>query len=380
MYPPHFLRYTGITVVYVFAIYLTLPILAPYLAAHGYSAQWISFIFGIFSSTMIFSSLLVGSLGERFGRQRIAWLALLAQAVAYCLYLLGWPSSIIAGRVLDAVSFSAVSILLLASIENALQEENRGKYTGLLFTAEYIARIFAPLVGGLLADRYLGLPLFVSIGIFLALAMLLYTRAEQHSGQKPVFHPLRTVLWFLRHNELRPMAVLGIAAGWTMAALVVFLPLLIVSELGLSYTEVGLALMVYGAGHLLQYFFGGIADRVGKRKLIVAALTLYGSMLIALSAVQSYTHLLFVLAVMGIATAAWNVAAWSYMAGVAAREKKEELVIGTYLSIQKIGDSSSFFLAGVLVAVAGYSGVFAAAGAVVLFGVVAGSILFITKD
>lgn len=380
MYPPHFLRLTSITVVYVFAIYLTLPILAPYFAAHGYSAQWISFAFGIFSSTMVFSSLLVGNLGETIGRERVAWFALITQAVAYGLYLFGWPSSILAGRVLDAVSFSAVSILLLASIEDVLQEENRGRYTGLLFTAEYIARLFAPLIGGVLADRYLGLPLIASIGMFLALAVLLRSKADEHSRHAPVFHPLDTILWFLRHRQLRPMAILGMATGWTMAAIVVFLPLLIVQKLGLSYTEVGLAMMVYGAGHLLQYFFGGLVDHAGKRQMMISALIFYGTMLIVLSTIDTYLQLLIALAIMGVSTAAWNVSGWCYLASIAAKDKREDVVIGTYISIQKIGDSMSFFLAGVIVGAAGYGGVFAAAGAVVLFSVLTASILFISRN
>jgi MFS family permease len=371
-----YLKVTGIAVVHAFAVYTLLPVLAAYFSSLGYSDQWISLIFGLFPLAVILTSSMIGEVSDSIGRTWTIRIALLLNIAAYGFYMIGAPWAIIVGRLIDGVCFSTVTLLLITKAADSLEDKERGQYTGMIFSLEYVARLIAPILGGALADHFIGYPFFLTMGLFAALVFML--RDSQLHTKKPVqVNPLGRARWFLANEHLRPMALLGPAMNATMPAFIVFLPLMIIHQFGLSYTQVGLAMSVFGAAHLLQFFFGHLSDAYGRKRLLLIGTFIYGLSLLAIAFTSgSYVQLLVLLGIAGIGSSLWNVVAINYLTDIAKVQQAEGAVMGTYVSIAKIGDLSAYILFGLTIGFFGYNGVFFALGLMILFSSTIAAYLF----
>ena len=118
---------------------------------------------------------------------------------------------------------------------------------------------------------------------------------------------------------------------------------------------------------IFQFIVGYLADRYNEVIMIYFGVVLFGIMLILISQTSSFTVLMIILLIAGLSNAVWNVAALALMGDIA--EKHEGEMIGTYLSIAKIGELTSFIVGGFLADMLGIPlfilciGVFALVGA-----------------
>lgn len=369
-------KYTGISVAQIFAGTLVLTILAPYFSSLGYSETWISAVFGLFPLVMVISSLLVGELSDEMGRTYLIRFALFGTVVAYSLYLVGWQSTIITGRVVDALSYSVLIVVLLAKIEDVVDSQSRGRYTGIYFTIRDGARVFGPILGGWLADIYIGLPFATAVCILFA-AMFVVRSAHNHQKKEVALHPIRSLKRFFSNKQLRPIMVLGPVINALIPLHTVFLPLLITNELGLSYVAVGAATSAFMLGHLSQFFFGDLVDRFGERPFILLGSSLLCVFFMCIPLFgDTYVLLLVLMFFAGVFSAMWNVSCIEYLSDVSDEAGTRGEVLGTYTSIAKVGESVAYFTASALVIVFGLSGVFIALSAFAFVGVVVAAGMF----
>ncbi len=369
-------RFTLISSAHLFAVQLVLPVLSPYFASLGYSDAWISFVFGLFPVVAVVAGMLVGELSDEVGRSWTLRLAFLLGIVAYALYYSGIGAAIVLARVVDAACYSTVVILALSKIEDGLHDQDRGRYTGLLFSVQTAAKLFAPAIGGVLADQFLGLPFLTSMGIFAALALSL-RKARPHQKRPVAVHPFHNVIRFWQDRELRPLLVLGPAMQFIKPAWTVFIPLLII-RMGGSYADVGLSITVLVAGSVLQFFFGDLVDITGPRRLVIAGALLSGACLIGLAFLgHSFESILLLMGVWGIGTAMWNVSAWSYLSRIGHRSRLQGTLVGTYMSVSKVGEAVAYVVAGSLVLVYSFHALFFLLGLFAIIGALLGSALFI---
>lgn len=368
-------KFTGIAVAQIFAGSIVMVVLAPYFSSLGYSESWISAVFGLFPLLMAATGLLLGELSDEMSRSYIIRAALLGTAAAYLLYWLGWESSIITGRVLDAVSFSALVIVLFAKIQDVVDPSLRGRYTGIFLSLRDGARVLGPLAGGFLADKYIGLPFVVAVVVLLLAAFSLRS-VKNHQKSRLAVHPLRSLKRFFLDARLLPVAVLGPLINGLLPLFNVFLPLLIVNELGLSYAAVGAAASAYMVGHVSQFFFGELVDRYGELRFMLAGSLLTCLLLLLVPQFgASFYSLLVLVLLIGVCSAMWSVACLEYLSRVGA-EQSRGVVLGTYVSISKLGEATAYFTASVVVLFFGVAGVFYVLASLGILGVVLASLLF----
>lgn len=369
-------KYVGISSSQLLAGSIVLPVLAPYFSSLGYSDSWISIVFGIFPFVMFLTSIFSGELADQIGRSWLIKGCLFTTAGSYLLYFFGSSWSIISARVLDGISYAALIILLLAKIQDMLDDAHRGKYTGIFFTIKDGVRILGPILGGYLADKWIGIP-FISAVVILLASTLLLRSAKFHRKKESAIHPFKDLKWFITHKQLLPFVILGPLMNGLLPVVTVFLPLLIVNNLGMSYAAAGAASSAYMAGHLAQFFFGDLSDRIGPVKLIIAG-TLTMSLAVILTPFLgvNYVALLSIFVIYGAGAAAWNVSANQWLSTLGERENKEGVVLGSYISIAKLGEGTAYLVSAVIVASFGYTGVFLLLGVLGLVGVVAAGHLF----
>jgi MFS family permease len=297
-------------------------------------------------------------------------LGIIAEIIALIIYICtnSWQAIILA-RALDAVAAGAVSFTLLARLQDELKEGYRGKYAGISLSLESFGKILAPVMGGILADRFfIQAPFYTAILILLVLVLLVPRESRQRIvPSKSDFNLFQNIREFLSHRELLGMGILGAVMHATMPAISIFLPLYIVGELGLGYSQVGYIYFAMGITHLLQFEFGKWADKNPRRTVIMGTL-LTGALLVLISKASAYYLLLALFFIKGIGNSMWNISAWTLMSNIGEKGKNEGAVIGAYISIAKTGAFISFILSGLVVQYYGISVLFLANGILIILG------------
>ncbi|NQU97869.1 MFS transporter [Candidatus Woesearchaeota archaeon] len=355
MHYREYMRATGINILFTFCIFLYYPVISPYVKSIGLDDFQVGLIFSIMPLMIIFSSPIMGRLSDNIGRTNVIIIGLIMEAVAMTLYLIGshwWMFAV--ARVLDAIAISGVSLVAIAKIEDNLSNKNRGKYAGWSFSITHIGAVIAPVVGGVLADKvFIRAPFLLTAVLILILAFRLAFTTKKISKkiERKNFNLLDEIKTFLSSKPLTGTGILGIMMHATNPAMKVFLPLYLIERLGLSYTYVGVAIFFLGIAHIFQFYFGSLADKFGRVNMVMFGCFMFALFMFLLSTTQVYWIILLILLLQGIGGAIWNVSAWSLMSDIGERIHKEGEVVGSYMSIAKIGAFVSFLFSGLIVQV-----------------------------
>ena len=369
MHLHEYIRSTEVNTIFFLAISMMSPILAPYIKSLGFTDFQLGLLFAVNPLILIFYSTIIGRLSDYAGRRKVIALGIMGESVAILIYIFHthWMLFVLA-RMLDAVAAVTVAIVSLAAIEDSISK-GRGKFTGISLTLEYIGRLLGPLVGGLLADAlFIKAPFATSLVVIALLLFLLPKGNVKRLRKKIKFKWFEGIRSFLSHRELRGMAIIGIVMHSAIPAFLVFLPLMITEQLNLSYIFVGYAIFALECPHILQFLFGKWADKNSKKLILIGTL-ISGALMCLISQINVYTLLLFVLFIRGIGLSMWNISAWTLMSDIGERERIEGEVIGSYLSIVKIGSFASFILSGLLVYLYGIGSLFMINGIIIVLGV-----------
>ncbi|MFH0929466.1 MAG: MFS transporter [Candidatus Aenigmatarchaeota archaeon] len=364
-----YMRSTEINTIFILAVSMLNPVLAPYVKSIGFSDLQLSLLFAVNPLILIFYSTFIGRLSDYTGRRKAIILGIMGESVAMLIYIFSTSMLMfVVARVLDAIAGTTVAIVSLAAIEDSIKKK-RGKYTGISFSLEYVGKLLGPVVGGLLADVLFIKAPFVTALVVIALLLFLLPKGNiSKTKVKKKLDWLGGIRHFFSFRELKGMAIIGIAMHSAIPAFLVFLPLMITEQMNLSYVFVGYAIFVLESPHILQFLFGKWADRNAK-KLILAGTLISGILMSLMSQINVYTVLLLVLFVRGIGLSMWNISAWTLMSNIGEKKRMEGEVIGSYMSIVKIGSFFSFILSGLFVYLYGISSLFLVNGLIIVLGV-----------
>ncbi len=374
---------TELTSLFMFCIYLFVPVLAPYIKSMGFSDFHIGLIFAIFPLTLILSSGFFGTLSDSIGRKKVIMFGILFQIIAIVFYLIGSVYLVILARVLEAMAFAAVVFVGMARIQDSLDSKSRGKYSGTTMSLMYVGKTIAPVIGGLIADYWFIKGPFLFSAFALLLVLWIVAIHERFTIGRTIsrseFNIVKGMRNFLKFRAMKGMAILGVMMHASLPLTVVFIPIYIVEHFGLSYSYVGIAIFAMEFFMLFQFIAGSLCDRFNKAKLTLLGVAIFGICLLLLSLAPSYYWLLTIMLIMGIGGALWNVAAFSFMSDIGEGIHKEGFVVGTYASIAKIGELLSFILGGLIVQYFGIKYLMIIIGIFLLVGVFAASFFMFDK-
>ncbi|MCD6478226.1 MAG: MFS transporter [Candidatus Aenigmarchaeota archaeon] len=361
MHFSEYVRFTEVSVVFLFAAYLFNPILSPYVKSLGFSDMQVSWIFSLLPISIIIFSPIMGALSDSIGRKKVITIGIAFEMIAILLYAFGssWIEIGLA-KVLDAIGVVVVSLITLAKIEDSLDGKERGKYTGWSLSVRYLGSLIGPVVGAVMASTiFMRAPFFASFVILSVLLMFVVQKESKgHKKTRISLNPIRDVKEFLSFKKLKGMGILGIVMHATNPAMQVFLPLLIVEKLGLNISYVGYAYFFLGLTHLIQFKFGELSDRYKPWKVLLIGCAISATGLAFLPLSHNFVLLASVLFLMGIGNSMWNVSAWNLMSDVGEKVKEEGEIVTSYISIAKIGAFVSFVLSGLVVTYFGMNSLF----------------------
>ncbi len=365
---------------FMFVAFLINPVLSPYIRGLGFDDFQIGLIFSLYPLCIILFSPVMGRLSDVMGRNSVILLGVLVDMAAMLLYYFsGHYILIAAARVLNALGYMTVSLAVLAKIEDSVDGKARGRYSGWFMSIEYLSKVTAPLIGGLVADMFfVRAPFIVSFALLVSLLPVLFKKGLRVSRRpaREDFNMFREIREFVSDKNLRVMAVLGAVMHATIPATTVFLPILIIDRFGANFTMVGFAFFAVGFFHLFQFYFGNLSDRMGRKRTLLPGTLVFGMCLILVNFSFSYILLIGVLFLMGAGGAVWNISAWSLMSDIGESAGKEGQVVMTYSSIAKTGSFLSYIMGGLIASIYGEGVFFIITGWLVIAGTAAAFLMW----
>jgi MFS family permease len=383
-----FSKTTTVMSLYYFGVFLFVPFLAPYVSKLGLDKFQIGLIFAMYPFMSKLASPFVGAISDSVGKYRIILFGLILEIIAITLYIFdkSWWVFLL-GRAIDAIAFCAVILVGISFVEENLHKHNRGTYAGWSLSMIHLGKLLGPIIGGLLADYYyIKMPFYVGGAVtvlLLILFIIFYKKDEKKTEERKKLtwqslNILAQFAWFLRRPNLRGMALLGIIMHATLPLFSIFIPLLIVENMGLSYKYVGIAIFAMELPQLFQFIYGKVADKIPRHQAVIFGTGLYGVAILLLYFAPAYWVLVSVMLLIGIGLGFWNVGAWSLMSDVGCEHGNIGSVSGCYASIARAGEIVSSVLSGLIALKLGTDALILGNGALVIVG----SILsyFLIKD
>lgn len=358
------------------------PILALYARDFGAGAGLIGVVVGAYGLARIVISFPAGSTSDTRGRVpllvaggAVSALGALLAAVANSVWV------VLAGRFVGGLGngmFMTGSIILLSDLPDP---GRRARAISIYRATVMVGILIGPILGGMLGETFgFRSPFFLVVGVGVAAAIWSHRFVRESPvvpGSTERIPPGRGFRQSLGNLDL----VLVSLVTFNMYVILVgaregILPLLADSRLGLSVGAVGAVLALMSMTNLLSIWPAGyLADRIGRKTVIVAAGLLSGASLGMLAMTETLTVLVVAAALMGVGTGLTSPSTATYAAEISTEESRG----ATMGFFQMLGDSG--FVVGPLVLgwlaeFAGFSGAlwFNAALAVaisILFGVFA---------
>ena len=324
-------------------MFLIIPFFSLLLSAHGWNNQGIGLFFTVFHLATFLFAPVIGKYADHIGRKRMVCWGIIGQILILLGYYLtlDWKAFSLVLRFLDGVMFGVVTAVSIGAFER-LVPERRGMWTGVFMSLGVYGKLLGPLLGGLIA-QYLfrdGVLLFGALLLLCSLGFLLFI-PESKNTSTPIsyrdFIPLTEVHHFLGSRKLAGVGVMGILTNALYTFFVIFFPLLIVDRLGFSESALGMLLALRGVSASFQFFFCLIADRFSAEFGIILGSSIMALAFMSFSFVTSYLGFAILLLICGTGMGIWNVCAWVLMGNQSYYADDEAEVVGTYMSLSKLG-------------------------------------------
>jgi MFS family permease len=259
---------------------MMIPLIYSYGKQFGLTQSSLGLLTATFSVVQLFSTPLLGSLSDRFGRKWLLVACLLGTATSFALFgLAGSLLMLFLARALDGLTGGDISIAQ-AIITDISSPETRSKYFGILGSAFGLGSVIGPGVGGLLSGFGMTVPFFVAAGLSLTGALLsAFLLKETNSAAKK--RPKRKAFQFkslitvLKKPIIGPAVCTGFLLTTAQLVMLIGFQTFCTDALKLTPTQVGIFYAGFGiTGILMQLAVPLITKFIASRSVILLVSTL----------------------------------------------------------------------------------------------------------
>jgi YNFM family putative membrane transporter len=224
-----------------------------------------------------FMQLAGGPVGDRYGKLRVVTLAGYAAAVAtVATALAGSIPELAAFRLLSGAMAAVIFPLAFAWVGDVVAYEKRQVLIARMFGGAMLGAMTGQAISGIFAEFLGWRAVFVLTGgIFLLTAIgLTFLHGLQPDRHRRTSNPgllADLIAPFLLLRQVEPRRVLGLsgAQGLFLISATTFLGAYMHDHFGLSYSQIGLAMAMFGAGGLLYTLCAGwLIKRLSERELV----------------------------------------------------------------------------------------------------------------
>lgn len=366
--PPEIRTLIGAAFVIALGFGLVAPVLPQFAHSFGVGVSASSVIVSAFAFTRLLFAPAGGKLVERLGERPVyvAGLLIVAVSTAACAFASSyWQLLVFRG--LGGIGSTMFTVSAMALIVRMAPPGARGRVSGAYASAFLLGSIGGPLLGGLLAGFGLRVPFLVYALALLIAAAAVHLRLRHldlGSGAAGAPLPVLTVREALGDSAYRASLVSAFANGWSSFGVrMALVPLFAAAVLGAGPAIAGVSLTFFAAGTAVALSFSGVlADRLGRKPMILAGLAVNGSAMAVLGFTDSVAAFLAVSAVAGLGGGLFNPAQQAAVADVVGNGRSGGKVLAAFQMSADTGAILGPVLAGLLADSLSYGWAFALTG------------------
>lgn len=266
----------SITVLGPLSIHMYLPIMPYIQRAFGASTDLVQFSFSLVLFVMAAGTLAYGTLSDRFGRRPVllAGLMIFAVGSAVCAVAGNMPMLLV-GRLLQAVGAGCGIVLARAIARDVYGPDRLAKVIAYITAAYVLGPMFAPPIGGAIADLWGWNSVFV-FAVAVCIAVSLFALRILHETHVPLAGSPSPAVGAGYRRLLSSPAFVGYALnpGFTSGAFFALSSsssFLMVEMYGGSALEFGIYFMLLPGGYLAGNLVSGrLSGRVSTERMVVA--------------------------------------------------------------------------------------------------------------
>jgi MFS family permease len=344
---------------------LITPVLPLYADSFGLGPSAIGLVIGVYGAARFLANVPAGRMAEARGRRPVLIAGALINAVAAALMATAQDlPQLLLWRLLGGAGSAIVLVAGQIMVADIATPFNRARLSSVYQGFFLVGVGLGPLPGGILADQFgLRVPflVFAATAALTGVAAFLFLRET-----RPV--ATATPAWHDDGQPSRSVRAIVLSGGFVLVAFVTFVqffartgamfnivPLMGTERLGLSTSQIGLALTLINVLNIgTLYHAGVLSDRFGRKPVIWPSTVVAGLSMLAFAASGSYLAFIGSALLWGLGSGISGPSPGAYIADLAPPEQRGR-VIGAYRTFSDAGYIVGPILLGWLGGVAGFN-------------------------
>lgn len=351
------------------------PVLPQYARHFGVSISAATFVITAFAVMRLVAAPPAGLLVQRIGERRVyvSGLVIVALSTGACAFAETYWQLLLFRSLggLGSAMFTVSSLGLMIRIS---PPDARGRVAGLFSSGFLVGSVGGPVLGSLTAGFGLAAPFVIYGAALLVAATVVFVslRNSEVAAPESSAEPTVSVRTVLRHRAYRAALFSNFATGWAAFGLrIALVPLFVVEGLGYGAGFAGLALATFAVGNILAVIPSGyLSDRVGRRKLLIAGLTVSAVSTALVGYTTSLPVFLAAALVTGAATGIFVSPQQAAVADIVGNKARGGTAVATFQMMADLGSIVGSLAVGQVAEHTSYSWAFFASGVILLVGAV----------
>lgn len=355
---------------------LIAPLLPQFVRSFDVSMTAAGIVVSVFSASRLIFAPGSGALVDKVGSRKVYLTGLMTVAVTTGMVAIAqeyWH--ILALRAVSGIGSTMFTVSAMGLIVKLSPPTIRGKCSAVYGTSFLLGNVFGPLVGAALSFLGFRWPFFI-YGVAVALAALvvwlMMPKIDPSLAKKSSLPPMRIdEAW--RDTAFRAALTSNFSQGYiNMGVRVSVLPLFAAAVFHNGAAASGFALAAFAGGNaLVLQFSGKLADRIGRKPMIITGLVFTSIFMGTLGFAENVIPLIIMSILAGGASGMIAPAQQAALADVIGNSRSGGQVLSTFQMAGDFGQILGPILIGLLADIYGFKIAFAACGIIGLVGVIA---------
>jgi len=286
-------------------LYITQPLLPTFAEEFHVSPAVASLSLSVTTFALSISMIIVGSLSEAWGRKSLMTISIFAASIL-TLALAFAPNfeMILVLRVLQGVVFAGLPAIAMAYLGEEINPSSLGVAMGLYISGNSVGGLSGRIIIGTLTDLYnwqVGMIVLGIISLLISMLFVWMLPNSKHFTARPLQIKALTTSLIQHLKDPSMLCLLGISFVLMGSFVTLYNYIgfkLMAPPYNLSAAIVGWIFIIYLVGTFSSAWFGGLADRYGRQKMLLlsiaimligAILTLHGLLSLKIIGITIFT-------------------------------------------------------------------------------------------
>lgn len=262
-------------------LYVTQPLLPTFSEAFHVSPAVASLSLSVTTFALAVSLIIISSLSEAWGRKSLMTISIFAASVL-TLALAFSPNfeTILVLRVVQGIVFAGLPAIAMAYLGEEMEPASLGVAMGLYISGNSVGGLSGRVIIGTLTDHYnwhTGMMVLGGISLLVSLLFVCMLPSSKHFSARPLQLKAltKTLLQHLRDPSMLCLYGMGFLLMGSFVTLYNYIGFkLMAPPYNLSATIVGWIFVIYLVGTFSSAWFGSLADRYGRQRMLLLAIAI----------------------------------------------------------------------------------------------------------